>query len=282
MTAVFLFMRYLQFLFENISEEKKEMIVALLSGEGFDGFEETDSSVKTFIDESEFEEDQFNILVKQIGTEPVRSVVEEENWNAKWEADFEPVKVVKESGEPFAYVRADFHEADPSFPYDMVVTPKMSFGTGHHATTYMMISQMAGINFTGKTVIDFGTGTGVLAILAEKLGAASVLAIDCDDWSIENAKENTAGNHCNRIELLKAETIPAGNVADIILANINLNIIQDNFQQIMAAAKPETVILFSGIMEHDGPQIEKTIREGGLKLLNITKRNNWLALYTVN
>lgn len=270
--------KYLQFLFENIPEEKKELIIALLSEEGFDGFEETDSSVKTFIEESKFNTDKFDELIQLIGAVPVRSVVEDENWNAKWESDFEPVKVLKENGEPFAFVRAGFHEADHSFPYDIEVTPKMSFGTGHHATTYMMVSQMAEIDFTGKTVIDFGTGTGVLAILAEKLGAASILAIDCDDWSIENAKENTEKNHCSRIKLMKAETIPAGNTADIILANINLNIILENFQQIMSAAKPGTIILFSGIMEHDGPQIEKAIRDRGLQLKNITKRNNWLAL----
>ena len=275
-------MKYIQFLFENISEEKKERIIAMLADEGFDGFEEKDSSVKTFMDESKFEQEKFNSLVQMIGVKPIVSVVAEENWNAKWEADFEPVEVLKESGEPFVFLRADFHKPNDRFTYDIVVTPKMSFGTGHHATTYMMIAEMSTIDFRGKSVIDFGTGTGVLAILAEKQGAASVTAVDCDDWSIENAKENFSRNSCTRINLLKGETIPADMQADVVLANINLNIITDNIRRIKASLKEGAAVLFSGIMAADEKNIMDVIENAGLKIENTVRRNGWLALYTVN
>ncbi len=120
-----------------------------------------------------------------------KTIIEETNWNQVWESNFDPVIV-----DDFVAVRAHFHEPIKNVQHEIVITPKMSFGTGHHATTYMMMQQMRELDFAGKNVFDFGTGTGVLAILAEKLGAQKVIAIDNDDWSIENADENVKRNNC--------------------------------------------------------------------------------------
>src|SRR5882724_11850115 len=125
-----------------------------------------------------------------------------------------------------------FTSRPPGTEHEIIITPKMSFGTGHHATTYMMVKQMRGIDFNNKTVFDFGTGTGVLAILAEKLGALKIIAIDNDDWSITNAAENIQQNNCSKIQLLKTDNTEMNQQFDIILANINKNTILGNFSSL--------------------------------------------------
>jgi ribosomal protein L11 methyltransferase len=154
----------------------------------------------------------------------------------------------------------------------------MSFGTGHHATTYLMAEQMSQLDLEDKRVIDFGTGTGVLAILAEKLGAANIIAIDNDDWSINNARENITANDCRRISLVKAETIVTDKKAAVILANINLNIIVDNLSEIKNAADTGATILFSGIMAHDESIILAALKEVNIKVQEIFNKNGWLAI----
>jgi ribosomal protein L11 methyltransferase len=139
----------------------------------------------------------------------------------------------------FVAVRADFHEPIKDVKYEIIITPKMSFGTGHHATTYMMMEQMRDANFTDKIVFDFGTGTGVLAILAEKMGAKKIMAIDSDEWSIENANENIKRNNCTAIELQLTNTADVKSEFDIILANINKNIILENLELLESSSCPE-------------------------------------------
>ena len=158
----------------------------------------------------------------------------------------------------------------------------MSFGTGHHATTHLMVAHMSEIDFENKTVIDFGTGTGVLAILAEKLGAKNIIGIDNDDWSINNAKENVEVNNCHYIKLEHAETITEGLKADIILANINLNIIKENIQAIIAAAERDATFLFSGIMLHDQNNIENILKGVGVKMESVHQKDGWLLLKAKN
>jgi ribosomal protein L11 methyltransferase len=273
-------MEYLQFLFEGLATEKKEILIALLSDAGFEGFEESDQSLKAFIPQPLFDQSSFDSIIDVTN---VKSNIKKTNWNEKWESDFHPVEVIDTiTSKPFAYIRASFHTAAPAFEHDIIVTPKMSFGTGHHATTFLMVLNMQHIDFAGKTVIDFGTGTGVLAILAEKLGAASVVGIDCDDWSIDNAKENLAANNCTKVSVVKAETIPSAYKAEIILANINLNIIAANITEIKAACLPGTELLFSGIMIHDEKKILEVLSIGGLIVREVYKRENWLAISAVN
>jgi ribosomal protein L11 methyltransferase len=277
-------MEYLQIHFTPITLEQSEILIAQLNEIGFDGFEEETGELKAFIPSVNFDENIFNSIIDTSKINYAKSIIKKENWNAIWEADFEPIEVAyPNSSKPFVYIRAGFHEAKEGFEYDIVVTPKMSFGTGHHATTFLMVQQMSQINFVGKTVIDFGTGTGVLAILADKMGAEHIVGIDCDDWSIENAAENAAINHCKNIELLKAATIPTQTEeVDIMLANINLNIISENILAIKDAVKPNAIVLFSGIMLHDEVNIVNVIEKEGFIIKEIFKKDNWLAIMCVN
>jgi ribosomal protein L11 methyltransferase len=277
-------MEYLQIHFTPITETQSEILIAQLNEIGFDGFEEETNELKAFIPLANFDENSFNSIFGIENWNFSKSTIKKENWNAIWEADFEPIEVAYPNlSKPFVYIRAGFHEAKEGYEYDIVVTPKMSFGTGHHATTFLVVQQMSQINFVGKTVIDFGTGTGVLAILADKMGAEHVLGIDCDDWSIENAEENGAINHCKNIQLLKAETIPTqAEKVDIMLANINLNIISENILAIKNAVKPNATVLFSGIMLHDESNIINVIEKEGFIINEIFRKDNWLAIMCVN
>ncbi|MEO7048333.1 MAG: 50S ribosomal protein L11 methyltransferase, partial [Ferruginibacter sp.] len=182
---------------------------------------------------------------------------------------------------PFAEIRASFHKRSENVKYDIEVTPKMSFGTGHHATTYLMMETMSHLSFKNKIVLDFGTGTGVLAILAEKMGAEKIIAIDNDDWSINNATENFNANGCTKIELQKADTIPDAVKADILLANINLNIITANLSKIVNACNNAGIILFSGIMVKDKQIILDALNSVGITIINCYERQNWIAIETI-
>ena len=272
-------MEYYQFLFDELPADKKDILIALLNDIGFTGFEEEDNSLKAFISRDDLDETSFGQVISTTGIKYYKSIIKEINWNEKWEAEFEPVMVLNpKTSEPFVYIRAAFHPADTTAKFDIVITPKMSFGTGHHATTYLMAEQMDNIDFKNKTVIDFGTGTAVLAILAEKLGAAQIIAIDNDDWSINNAGENIEANHCTKISLVKAETIVSTKKAAIILANINLNIITVNLEAIKTAAEPGATILFSGIMVHDEPAILSALQAANIKVKKVFYKNGWIAL----
>lgn len=275
-------MDYIQILFTDIDEIKTEIIIALLIDIGFEGFQEENNLLKALIPIHQFDEISFNSIIEKDLLKYSKSIIIEQNWNEKWETDFEPVLVNHPTtSKPFVYIRASFHKENNSFEYNIEVTPKMSFGTGHHATTYLMVANMSDIDFKNKTVIDFGTGTGVLAILAEKMGAKSVLAIDNDEWSINNAKENIEVNNCKNITILQAETIPKGNKADIILANINLNIIKENIVEIKDAALNETIFLFSGIMLHDEHKILEELTNAGMNINNVFRKENWLSVLAV-
>lgn len=279
----FYYMEHIQFLFEHINDDKKELLIAMLSDIDFHGFEEEKDKLKAFIQSEKFDEKLFNFIIDIINTKYSKSIIEEENWNKKWEADFEPVMVhYPKTKEPFVFIRANFHQPNPTFLYNISVMPKMSFGTGHHATTQLMVAYMSEINFIGKSVIDFGTGTGVLAIIAEKLGAIKIVGIDNDEWSINNAKENLLENNCTKTELVKAETISQHYKAQLILANINLNIIKENIAAIIHAAETDSIFLFSGIMLHDKERIKRILIDAGLQIKLIDIKDGWLIIKAIN
>ena len=268
-------MNYLQFDFETESADQSERLIALLSEQDFEGFEEAPDHLKAFIAEDKFNEQAFEETINSFTAIAYsRSIVENINWNAAWENSYEPVVV----GD-FVAVRASFHEPMRNVAHEIIITPKMSFGTGHHTTTWLMMDQMKGISFDNKTVLDFGTGTGVLAILAEKLSAAKITAIDNDEWSIENAMENITANNCNKIVIEKAETIPAGKQYDIILANINLNVILSNLAAIAKAAKPGAQLLFSGFLKDDESTMLAAFAENGFTLANTAERGDWTCIH---
>ena len=273
-------MAHIELTFKISNAEEGEMLVAFLSELRFDGFQEEEGSLKAYIKEVDFQHSDFDDLIEYKGIKYSKSIIKDENWNADWESSFEPVSVFHPANESlFAFVRADFHSSNPNAAYDLLITPKMSFGTGHHATTLQMMQQMSEINFVNKSVIDFGTGTGLLSILAEKMGATAVLAIDNDDWSINNTKENIAANNCNKIEVVKAETcIYSNHKADILLANINLNVIIENLDNILSCCNHPVKMLFSGILTVDETKILPVLTSRGIKILNVASNNNWLVI----
>ena len=182
----------------------------------------------------------------------------------------------------FAAVRAHFHEPIHTTKHEIIITPKMSFGTGHHATTYLMKEAMEQVDFTGKKVFDFGTGTGILAILAEKLGASSVLATDIDTWCIENTSENIEQNSCSHIEAKLSDQAEQNQKFDVILANINKNVLLATIPTLYRQLNPNGVILLSGLLESDIEDIEILIKNTKIdSIITITKRNGWVCFKTV-
>lgn len=257
------------------SAEQSEILSALLLSMDYEGVEEGEKESIAFIKEANFNEQELQAVFSQCNISYELSTVAQQNWNAEWESSFEPVQV-----DDFALIRAFFHEARAGVEHDIIITPKMSFGTGHHATTYLMIQLMRDLDFSNRTVIDFGTGTAVLAILAEKLGAAAVLGIDNDEWSINNGEENIAANHCSHIELVMADQMLNRGKADIILANINLNVIIANLDEIAGACKPGALVLFSGLMTADETIISRKVSAAGFDIKQVVHRNGWIALQT--
>jgi ribosomal protein L11 methyltransferase len=237
------------------------------------GFELVGNTIVMYIDKDHFDEKSFKKILSINDIKYKKSIIYNKNWNEEWEASFTPVVI-----EDFVAVRAGFHQKQAGVRYDIAITPKMSFGTGHHATTYMMLKSLRQFDPAGKSVIDFGTGTGVLAILAAKMGAAKIMAIDNDDWCIENSAENIAANNCSVIQLQKADRFPPTGVWDIILANINLNVILDNLQAFANSMSMYSILIISGILEEDMGKL--TVAAQSCKLVPeiSTERNNWLCV----
>jgi ribosomal protein L11 methyltransferase len=276
--------RYIQITIETRDSEESDIFVARLSQAGFEGFEEEPGKLTAYIPESLYEASNIEQVIAEIKgvADPFHTLfktetIEPRNWNAEWEKDFEPVVV-----DDFCVVRAHFHEPVEGIRYDLVITPKMSFGTGHHATTFMMISAMREFDFGQKAVLDFGTGTGVLAILAEKLGAASVLAIDNDEWSIENAQENIVVNDCEKVRIKLQESLTETGQFDIILANINLRVILENLPILRQHLKQKGVFIGSGVLESDEEKISLRAASAGFTIERNMTRDSWMSFSIKN
>jgi ribosomal protein L11 methyltransferase len=280
-------MHHLQVTISTADPDLQEILIALLPALGYEGFEQQDDALQAFVPEEQFDAGALDQLLRETpGLVPEPSAgqpsaalpysavhLEERNWNEEWEKNFQPVQV-----EGFCAIRAHFHAPIPGVIHELVITPKMSFGTGHHATTYMMLQAMKDLDFQGRRVLDFGTGTGVLAILAERLGAAEILAIDNDDWSIDNASENVAANHCTRIMVRKSDSIPAGEPFDIILANINKHVIESQLAVMGQQLAPGGVILLSGLLVDDIKDIESEALRNDLSLSLRKTKDSWICL----
>jgi ribosomal protein L11 methyltransferase len=256
------------------TDEWQEVLIALLSEIGYEGFEQEEGLLKAFIKETAFDRAALDRLLAVYEVKYAEQRIEEKNWNAEWEANFQPVVV-----DGFCAIRAHFHPPMPEVEHELVITPKMSFGTGHHATTYMMLQAMRGIDLRGKRVLDFGTGTGVLAILAERLGAAEVVAIDNDDWSIENAQENAAMNGCTRIRIKKEDAV-AGleGPFDVILANINKHVIVAQLPALGQQLAVGGVILVSGLLIDDSEDIDYEAIKNNISISVRMTKSNWICL----
>jgi len=274
-------MNYYELLFTTITTEdyQQDLLINALGEIGFDTFEELDFGFKAYIPVDDFDEET---LIEQLL--PYRelftfsyevSLIPQKNWNEVWERNFEPIAISDK-----IFVRATFHPARPEFPYQIVIDPKMAFGTGHHQTTSMMLELMLENDYNGKNVLDMGCGTGILAIMASKLGAAQVTAIDYDLVCYESTIENSALNNIDNIIPLcgSKEAIPDEEQYDIILANINRNILIDQMERYAEALKPDGEIYFSGFYETpDLDIITDEARKYGLKYITHKKDKDWVA-----
>lgn len=249
------------------------MLIAWLTNIGFEAFEEEEKLLKAFIPERDFDETQLKRVALKINMPYAKSPVKDRNWNTIWEQSFEPVVI-----DHFCAIRAAFHLPVLGIQHEIIITPKMSFGTGHHATTYMMIEAMKNIAFTGKTVFDFGTGTGVLAILAEKMGSSLIDAIDNDEWSINNAKENMQMNHCRNIHICNGGSLPESRHYNIIMANINKHIILQHMSAMRKAIMPDGLILLSGMLHTDLNDVKKALEIHGFHFSGVQEKSTWICL----
>tara|TARA_R110002096_G_scaffold238027_10_gene429424 strand:- start:17187 stop:18032 length:846 start_codon:yes stop_codon:yes gene_type:complete len=260
-----------------------EILVAMLAEIGFESFveEESDSKLKAYIQETEFDELAIIQLLDHFSSECKLSFeitqIKKENWNQKWEESFSPVEVTD-----FCIIRAPFHEPKSGFKHELLIEPKMSFGTGHHQTTQMMVELMQGIDFENKSVLDMGSGTGILAILAAKLGATEIVAIDIEEWAYENMQENFKRNHCESINAFLGDAsliADKAEVYDSILANINKNTLQADLKHYDKALKPNGSILLSGFYEHDVADLFATDPLINYSLQNQLQKDHWVALH---
>lgn len=256
-----------------VTESIQGELIYLLDVIDYNGFEQDDNKLIAYIDEENFDAIKLELLLNKYDLKYSKSIIEKQNWNQLWESNFDPVVV-----DDFVAIRAHFHQPIAGVKKEILITPKMSFGTGHHATTYMVIQLMAELEFENKKVLDFGTGTGVLAILAEQLGAAVVLATDYDDWCIENSEENISNNNCKVIDIHKNDSLNIDQQFDIILANINRNILLDNLDGFAKISMAGTQLLLSGFLQNDETDMVASFKSIGFNLLKKKEKNGWIAL----
>ncbi len=273
MTAFYFLMNYIQITIQ-ANMEQQDILISFLSDLDVMGFEQSDTYLTAYFDEQNFRSFEITKTIK--GYDFQISTITAKNWNDEWEADFNPVVI-----DDFCAIRAQFHKPITKTQYDIIITPKMSFGTGHHATTFMMIAQMKDLDFINKVLLDFGTGTGVLAILAEKLGASNITAIDVDDWSIENATENAVVNNCSKINFKLSSIIPDKKF-DIILANIIRNTIMDYLPELKKALNENGFLLLSGLLVNDEKDIIQLCINHNIQLVRRLEKNQWISLLCIN
>lgn len=238
--------KYLEFTFPDC-DGKRDILLALLQTIHFEGFNETaDNILKAYIDKELYNKTDLESLLSQINL-ALNFTVEDlpdVNWNKEWESNFDPIFV-----DDFCIIRADFHNIERQAEHIITINPKQAFGTGHHETTFMMIQKMADLDLNGKSVLDIGTGTGILAILGELLGADHILGTENDKNAITNAIENIEVNHCKKIQI-ENHLYPLTNVnPDIILANINMNVLFEYSETIKSCIKKGGTVFLSGILE---------------------------------
>ena len=268
---------YLQATIAVTSESEAEVLIALLSDIGFDSFQEEAGVLQAYIEENKLDEELLRSILSERQLSYSLEKIESKNWNEEWEKNFQPVTI-----DNFCSIRAAFHEPNKLTQHEIIITPKMSFGTGHHATTYLMLDQMRDMQFENVSVLDFGTGTGILAIMAEKLGAEQILAIDIDEWSIFNATENIAANNCRKVQLVQADNIPPNKSFKIMLANINRNVILENLPGMCKTLAANGEILLSGLMVADFEQVHALADKLGLYLQRKGEKSGWIALRYVS
>ncbi|SFH34072.1 50S ribosomal protein L11 methyltransferase [Pontibacter chinhatensis] len=261
-----------------VNADFADILTAELAELGFDAFVETEDGFSAYVEEDKYsQQDLEEVLARYadfVQVEYTVQKIERQNWNEEWERNFEPLFIGGQVS-----VRASFHEKPAEAKYDIVINPKMSFGTGHHETTTLMIENQLTLDHQGKRVLDMGCGTGILAIMAGELGATEIVAVEIEDWTVENARENAELNGYASIDvrLGGAETIAGDEPYDIILANINRNVLLEDMPAYKAVLKPGGYLLLSGFYTEDLPMIQQRCEELGLTYGSHRVKNNWVS-----
>lgn len=274
-------MKYIELLLmpTPFSDIIKDVITFQLAEIGYNTFIDIEKGLATYIPEKDFSEikiqNLFNNLLIDTKVSYKINVIEDKNWNKEWEKKyFKPLVIDNQ-----CMIRSTFHKVEKEYKYEIVIDPKMAFGTGHHQTTFLMIQKMLKQNFINKTVLDMGCGTAVLAILASKTGASDVIAIDYDEWAYENAKENIYLNHIDNIRV-KHGTVELieGKQFDVILANINRNILLQDIQHYEKTLKKDGILIMSGFYNSDVKAISEECEKYDLLITDIEEKDDWVAV----
>lgn len=262
--------------------EGSDVLIATLSELAFESFVETETGFNAYIKEEEFSEEEVQLALGDF--EDIYKIdfktktIPQQNWNKEWESSFQPIEVVGK-----CYIRAPFHEKKEGFLLDVIIEPKMSFGTGHHDTTQLMIQHLLLLNVKNVSVLDMGCGTGVLAIVASMLGANPIEAVDIDDWSYENTIENLTRNNINNVIVNKGDAqILEGKIFNTILANINKNVLLADIPKYIKVLEKGGNLMLSGFFETDIDEIKAKAENYGLKYEGSIVSNQWAALHFTN
>ncbi len=270
-------MSYLAYHFTVVPPQPgSEILIAEISDLGFEAFDNTESGFIAYVKE-ELAEDidlagfQYNDFSYTCEIEKIPLT----NWNSEWEKNFEPVYV-----DDLLVIRAPFHDKPANIRQEVVITPKMSFGTGHHQTTRLMCREMFATDLNGKTLLDMGCGTGILAILAKKLGASQVVGIDIDEWSVENSIENCEVNHVSEITIKKGDVnlLSSENSFDVILANINKNILKADIPHYSGSLNAGGRLLLSGFFTTDAEELQAVAEKNNLRFVSMDNENEWAMM----
>lgn len=262
-------------------ETGSDVLIAELSENGFESFVESDSGFSAFIQKELFDETVANALFLSYASAftihfNIRTI-EQQNWNKEWESSFQPIDV-----DGKCIIRAPFHEKQNNVLYDIIIEPKMSFGTGHHHTTQLMIQKLMKLDVSGKALLDMGCGTGVLAILAALMKAAPVTAIDTDEWSYENTIENIGKNKVNNVNVYKGDVkLLAGKIFHTILANINKNVLIADIPEYYKSLEKGGNLILSGFFETDINELHQKAHTFGMELADSVVNSQWAMLHFI-
>lgn len=252
-----------------------DFLISALFEIGFDSFQELDDGFEGSCEKDSYVEEKVNTILTQFPNITYEIKKQEKiNWNEEWEKNYDPIIVADK-----CIVRASFHPPQPQFAYEIIVTPKMSFGTGHHATTYQVLAYQMGLNHTGKKVLDVGTGTGILSIMAQKKGATYLVATDIDDWCIENSEENFALNKVQDVQLIQGQIEEVNETGfDIVIANINKNVLLAQIGEYATRLVQGGQLILSGFYEDDIKDLMIEASKYSLQKVQSTVKDKWAML----
>lgn len=260
--------------------DRADIVIAKLNEIEFESYVETENGVDAYIQEGLFNQDKLMEVIEDLKSlfqfKYTIKGIKQENWNQQWEDNFNPVEINKN-----CFIRAHFHDKIDC-NYEIIITPKMSFGTGHHETTFLMMNEMFQIDFKNKKVLDMGCGTGVLAILSKKLGASDIQAIDIDEWSYENSVENATLNNTEEIDFKLGDVTDINRKFDVVLANINRNIILEDINKYIDSMNRNSDLLLSGFLSEDVVIIRDKVESLGLSFVSHKNKNKWNLLHFTN